>query len=379
MNNRPRIKRIDVTQVSVPLRPESQGPYEATKKEQWHRWPFCLVEVHTDDGLIGLGECGPRVTLQQVDDEMRPLIGMSVAGLGVENSPAHYLPPYNDRVRRMPTPMFDRTAKTGAGLEIALLDLAGKRMNCRAVDVLGGAYRERVAVDWWCHRQTPEGLAAEAKLAKARGFTGLKTKSVGGDHIEEHVAAVAEAAGKDFRLVIDPMMQWVDPLSALDSFTLIERIGSAVRIEDPFPHDMPELWRRVRHVSRIPLIWHARSMSHLALGLREQVADGFNIAGGHREFLTMAHAIEVAGYACWHGSALEMGVTQVARLHASAAARACELSSDLSSALVREHTLITWNWPFENGYLGLPQGPGLGIELDRDAIEKYCHGRATIQ
>lgn len=379
MIKQPCIIRIDITQVRVPLRPESLGPYEAAQSNPWHLAPFCLFEVHTDDGLVGLGEAGPHVTLSQAVDEMRPLIGMRVAGLGLQITSGPYSPPPNVRLRRFPPSLFDWTARTGNALETALLDLAGKRLGCSAVDVLGGAYRERVAVDWWCHRQTPQGLANEARMAQSRGFTGIKTKSIAGDRTEEHVAAVAEAVGKDFRIVIDPMMQWIDPLTALDTITRIERIGAAVRLEDPFPHHMPELWRRLRQVSTIPLIWHARDLSILTVGLREQCADGFNIAGGHREFLTLAHAIEVAGYACWHGSGLEMGVTQVARLHAAAAARACELPSDLSSALVREHTLITWDWPFENGYLPLPPGPGLGIELDRHAIEKYCESRTSLE
>lgn len=378
MSRQPRIRRIDLTEVRVPLRPESLGPFEPSDIGSWHRWPFCLLEVHTDDGLVGLGEAGPNVSLGQACDELQPLLGCSIAGLALAQPPPRFLPPPNDRLRRLPPALFDWTARTGNALETALLDLAGKRLNCRAVDVLGGAVRSRVAVDWWCHRQTPQGLAAEARVAKSRGFTGIKTKSVAGDHAEEHVAAVAEAVGKDFRLVIDPMMQWIDPLTALDTITRIQKIGSAVRLEDPFPHHMFELWHRVRAISSIPLIWHARELSILTTGLRERCADGFNIAGGHREFLTMAHAIEVAGFACWHGSALEMGVTQVARLHASAAARACELPSDLSSALVREHTLITWNWPFEDGHLPLPEGPGLGIELDRHAIDKYCTARKSL-
>lgn len=85
----------------------------------------------------------------------------------------------------------------------------------------------------------------------------------------------------------------------------------------------------------------------------------------------MAHAVEVAGYCCWHGSSLELGVGQAAILQAAAAARACTMPSDLQTATIREHTLVTWDWPYDNGSLPLPAGPGLGVELDRDALRHY--------
>jgi muconate cycloisomerase len=66
-----------------------------------------------------------------------------------------------------------------------------------------------------------------------------------------------------------------------------------------------------------------------------------------------------------------MGIGQVAHVHTAAAARACTMPSDFVSGIVREHTLITWDWPYKDGHLPLPKGPGIGVELDRDAMKKY--------
>jgi muconate cycloisomerase len=172
------------------------------------------------------------------------------------------------------------------------------------------------------------------------------------------------------------MFQWLSPHEALAIFQALEPFAVGLRIEDPFPQDRPELWQRVRQVSPVPLIWHARRLADLRRALQERCADDFNCTGGLGEFRTLAHAVEVAGHSCWQGSSIEMGVAQVARLHAAAAARACVLPCDFVSGLVRQHTLISWDWPYKDSYLPLPSGPGLGIELDREAVRFYRQAEA---
>jgi muconate cycloisomerase len=74
-----------------------------------------------------------------------------------------------------------------------------------------------------------------------------------------------------------------------------------------------------------------------------------------------------------------MGVAQVARMQATAAARSCSLHSDFCSPLIRQHTLITWDWPFVGDALPLPEGPGLGIALDHAAIKHYQQAEAKFE
>jgi muconate cycloisomerase len=261
---------------------------------------------------------------------------------------------------------------------MALLDWAGQRLGCRVVDLLGGTVREAVPVDYWCGRQTPQDLARIVGEARARGFTGLKMKSKIGDPTVAQVRAIKDAAGADFRITIDPMFQWLSPHDALMTLRQLEPWADGVRIEDPFPQDRPEFWQRTRQVTAIPLILHTRTMDVLRRGLQDRFADDYNCSGGLTEFMTQAHAVEVAGYSCWHGSSIEMGVAQVAHLHAAAAARSCVLHSDFVSPLVREHTLITWDWPFQSDRLPLPEGPGLGIQLDLAAVRRYQQAEATF-
>lgn len=341
--------------------------------------PIVLLEIHTSDGLVGLGEVARGNTLEMVEPWISQLPGFAirgrslahlpiewrdgavgVGGLGVE---AHPLPIWY-------SPKLLISAIIGA-IETALLDIAGKRMRCRAADVLGGTHRELVPVDYWCARQNPKSLRRIVETACSMGFTGLKMKSRITDPIVEQVRAVRETGGDNFMLTIDPMAQWFGPADALIIMGQLEQFGPKIRIEDPFPQDMPDLWRRMRDATKLPIIFHARSMTILRRAMQDNVADGYNCSGSVADFMAQAAAIEVAGYSCWQGSGLELGVYQASRLHTCAAARACTFASDLQSAVIRQHTLVNWDWPYKNGYLPLPTGHGLGIDLDYDAVKKF--------
>jgi muconate cycloisomerase len=285
----------------------------------------------------------------------------------------------NGLIEGSPYALWQSPSPAAMAMEMALLDWAGKRLGCRVVDLLGGAVREWMPVDYWCARQTPDDLVKIVSEARARGFTGLKTKSRFGDPIVEQAQAVRQAGGPDFNLTIDPMGQWLSPHHGLVILQQLEKFGPNLRVEDPFPKDRPEFWQRARQVSSVPLILHAGSLDVLRRGLQDRFADDYNCSGGVLEFMTLAHAVEVAGHCCWHGSGIEMGVAQVAHLHAAAAARACTLHSDFCSPLIRQHTLITWDWPFRDGCLPLPDGPGLGVELDYGAIDRFLQTQATYQ
>ena len=202
-------------------------------------------------------------------------------------------------------------------------------------------------------------------------------KSKLGDPVLAQMEAIRAEGGEDFAVTIDPMYQWYGPAEALHLLKRLEEYPH-LKIEDPFPEDMPDMWRRAKETCAVPLAWHARSFASLRRALQERCADAFNVGGMGWEHQLMAYAVEVAGYTCWRGSALELGFSQLTGIHAAAAARATVLPSDFQSGVIREHTLIQWDWPYQDGFLPLPDGPGLGVEVDRDALKHYCQHTATF-
>jgi len=77
----------------------------------------------------------------------------------------------------------------------------------------------------------------------------------------------------------------------------------------------------------------------------------------------------------WHGSEVDLGLLEASYLHVAAASRLCTLPSDIFGRLIREHDLLTTPLEYDgDGHFLVPRGPGLGVELDEDAVERYTAG-----
>jgi len=99
--------------------------------------------------------------------------------------------------------------------------------------------------------------------------------------------------------------------------------------------------------------------------------DGFNLNGGLADFQRLDHVADLAGLPCWHGSEIDLGVLEAAYLHSCAAARSCIWPSDIFGRLIRTHDLLRVPLAVEPPHAHLPTGPGLGVELDHDAVAAH--------
>ena len=90
-----------------------------------------------------------------------------------------------------------------------------------------------------------------------------------------------------------------------------------------------------------------------------------------RSFVRRCHLIDAFGFKCWHGSANEIGVADASYVHAIAATPNCVIPSDVLGHLIREDDLLIKSYKVENGFAIVPDDPGLGVELDEDAVKKY--------
>ncbi len=379
-----RIEHLTAYEVVVPGRPGAinSPEYGGFLSHEWDLLPIVLLEARLSDGLTALGEVGRGVSLAELEPGLRQIPGLELRGPSLQAAPEEFRGGglYGGILEDVhPAALWMGKSPLHYALEMLLWDWAGKKMECRLVDLLGGAYREALPVDYWCGRKTPADLRETVARARELGFHGIKMKSRFGDPVAEQVAAIREVGGPGFSVTVDPMYQWFGPHESLAALKSLEQFGAGLRVEDPFPEDRPEFWRRARQVCSVPLVWHARTQASLRRALQEGCADAFNCSGGAQEFLTAAHAVETAGYSCWRGSSLELGVGQAYGMHMAAAARCCVMASDFQSGVIREHTLITWDWPYADGFLPLPGGYGLGVDLDRDALAHYTQTTAEYR
>ena len=370
-------KRFRVWEVVVPVRADlvSAAPHRGlsySASTTWPQDPIHLVEGETESGLLALGESGRGQSSEMVEMTLRGLLGVRLdhatsASLWSTPSPKGVLPP--------PFPLHSWEVPAGRSLalmETLWLDAVGKSAGVPAHVLFGGAVRDRVAVDFWANRPDAATLVRLVGEAVKRGCLGMKLKCDAlGDTVDSIVAAAGDLPA-GFRFTVDPMCAW---RTFRESWKLAERLSALnlpVQIEDPFPHAAVEDWRRLRTTLPIPLIWHARDAATLGLGLSERVADAYNMGciSGY-EFRQFADVAAFGAFDCWQGSSLELGVIQAARLHSASTARNCVLPSDLQSTWVRESTLVTPTMEFQEGFACVQNRPGLGVELDHEAVARY--------
>ena len=344
-----KITKIDCYKVVVPMKPNT------VNSPQWGPPGFDAVakfvlRVHTDEGLCGVGETYRGVSQEDVEATIARLIGADPLRMPLSALPI----PRNSA--------YD-------GFEIAIFDLVGKALGLPLHHLLGGAHRDRVLVDYWCGRQTPEDIAQTARQGWEKGFKGIKMKCALEDPMVERVKAIA-ATTPHMKITIDPNCRFYRPAAALELARELEAYNVEV-FEDPTPKDDLEWYAFMRREMKIPLALHLASPSTVIAAIRRDCVDCFNLGGGMVQFVRMAFIAEAAGKPVWHGSGVDLGILDMAYVHACAAAKACTMASDIIGNFLREDDLIVEPIQFEDGCAIVPQVPGLGVELDEVAVEKY--------
>lgn len=370
-------EKFRVWQVVVPARqdilsaPAGQAPVY-TGSLSWPEMPIHLVEGVTNQGVVAIGECGRGTARATVEATLQSLVGRDLLSF----TPAtvwlqHY------EANGLPTsyPLLSWEVATNQSyelLEALWLDAVGKAVGMPAHQLLGGAVRKAVATDFWANRPAAHTLAALVQEAHDRGLTGMKMKSNRNGDTVHALLAIANDVPAGFRFTIDPMNAWRSMREAAHLFEALAKLPFEIQIEDPFPAQATDDWQKARQCFPLTIAYHARSEESLRRMLDEGLADTYNLGGGSTyNFLRLAHVAEFVYKDCWHGSALELGVLQHVRLHAAACARNCVLPSDLQSEWVRAATLITPHMAYDGNTALVPDRPGLGIELDQEAMQPY--------
>ena len=223
--------------------------------------------------------------------------------------------------------------------------------------------------DFGLNWQPPVALtAARAQIGLDLGFRGMKMKCALGDPIAERVAAVREVA-PHFPIVLDPNERFHHPEGTREVSRSLDGLDR-VTFESPMPQDRLDWYAEVRGTIPQPVALHLTSITDLLPAVRAEAADCYNLLGPLKEFVEWATLTRKAGLPTWRGTGVDLGVRDMSSVHA-AAATGCELPCDIIGSLLREDDLIVDPIPFEDGLLVVPDAPGLGVELDRDALAHY--------
>lgn len=396
-----KITCVEKWRVVVPCREgllERSGRWYDPGLSAFDRIPKWIIRIHTDTGICGIGESSRGESSLSIDAGTQALLGKDPRTFALSALP---LPP---------------EASYGT-FEMALADLLGHTWSVPVYQLLGGARQKQVLIDFWASRVDPEKTAAQARSGALIGFHGIKIKAAlanprarrlppvfaaeraavsasgdrgvspagsasPGDHsswaaiaeddpIEERVAAIAAACGPHFTITVDPNCRFYEPAAALKLARRLERYNVLV-LEDPFPwRDRLEDYRAFRQASPLPVAIHTSSPAAVLNAIRLQAVDYVNLNGSMFDFVHMAWMVEQAGLRCWHGSGVDLGIRDASYLHACLATTSCTLPSDLVGNYLREDDLLVRPIDITEGYAAAPTEPGLGVELDEEALKRY--------
>ncbi|MYB77043.1 MAG: hypothetical protein F4X83_08105 [Chloroflexi bacterium] len=333
--------------------------------------PALIVEIETDSGIVGLGECaGPHIPVIRtaVDAELRPLL------IGQDPLRTEFL------LHRMDEHVIHwfRTGNHAiAGLEMALLDIKAKYFGASVCDMLGGRYRDAVDYMGYLFIDTPERNAAKAKAYVDRGFRSLKVKV--GRSIEQDaasIAAIRDAVGPDVRIRIDANQGWSVP-TAIKAIRAMEPYGLEY-VEQPVTDRDFDGMAQVARAVATPVAADESCKTVLdALQLAEKQACGVFViyvseAGGLLKSRQIADIAYQYGITCVLGTWTELGIGTLAGAHLIASHRSFTLANDTHYP-IQQDDVITDLLRIEGGTLRLPEDPGLGATLDRDKLAIYAN------
>ena len=330
-----------------------------------------LVQIHTDEGIVGVGEApGPTLpTIQTIIDAELAQFLVGQDPLRVEWL-VHRMEEFTRNWSRI-------GAYAIAGVEMALLDLKGKALGVPVAELLGGFCRDRVAVVGYLFIDTPEANAQKAGAFVDAGYTELKLK-VGRDFEQDHdtLAAIRDRVGPDVKIRIDANMIWSVP-AAIKWIRGLERFDLQY-VEQPVPDFDVQGLAQVRRSVAVPIAAD-EACTDLRSVLELIKADACDVlvvypseAGGLRRAHQIGALADAAGKWCVIGSWAELGVATAGNVHVVASSSNYPFASDTHYPLQELDVLVE---PFEmtDGLVEVPRSPGLGVELDPEAVQRLSN------
>jgi muconate cycloisomerase len=345
--------------------------------------PKIILEAETDEGITGIGETPRGVSEQRVRDSLRKLERQDLANLCLQDLPIHDLSQddlfaheHPNRPHRLIE--FSFGSPDDSGVHALVLDLIGKKHGLPAHALFGGAYRKRVRVDYWMGRMTPEDSARICIAAKRNGYRGVKCKCALEDDNVDRALAVREACGSEFKMTFDPNSRFYRYGQAIDMLKKLSAVGNVGCVEDPFAKQSLSEYRLLRSHGLFPVALHTGSGATLLEAVKQEACDCVNLGDLPWRVRDAASVCWLANLPTWHGSGVDLGILEALVLHLCAATRSMTLPCDVFGRMIRRHNLIDDPLPVSDGTMAVPAGPGLGVKLDRDALDQFTIRTFTI-
>jgi muconate cycloisomerase len=380
-----RIARISATTVTLPARRLHPMAFGGERLGR-----YVIVEVETDDGLVGLGEATvlpqwggdhgryygetPQTTVEVVEHVLAPVL--------VGEDPREL-----ERAHETMNRALKGYPYAKAAIDVALHDVTGKAYGVPVYQLLGGLARRSVPVAHSLGILDLETMRSEAAAAVEDGIRTIKVK-VGLDPERDvaAVGAVREVVGDDVEIVVDANQGYPTAKVAIRTLRRLEEQG--IRYVEQPVEGLRQL-AQVASAIDTPVMadesaWNAYDVLEIArTGAADLISLYTTKPGGLNPAKKAAAVAEAAGLPCNVNGSAETGVGNAANLHLAASTRcvseACVIpittvagrAQTAVAGIFYTDDLLADPFRFEDGCLVVPDGPGLGIELDREKLEHY--------
>jgi galactonate dehydratase len=348
------------------------------------RWLF--VKIETDEGITGWGEPvieGRAATVEAAVKELSTYL-LDKNPLLIED---HWNVMYRSGFYRGGPILMSAIA----GLDQALWDIKGKFYNAPVHELMGGACRDAIKVYSWIGGDRPSDVGKAAKDVVDRGFTAIKMNATEElqyidthekvDQVLERVAAIREAVGNYVGIGIDFHGRVHKPMAKILVKEL--EVFRPMFIEEPVLPENNEALREIANLTSTPIATGERMFSRwdfkglLQDGYVDIIQPDLSHAGGITECKKIASMAE----------AYDVAVAPHCPLGPIALAACLQLDATSHNAFIQEQSLgIHYNqgndlldyivdpsvFKYEDGMVKIPQGPGLGIEINEEYVEKMA-------
>ncbi|NCU04840.1 MAG: mandelate racemase/muconate lactonizing enzyme family protein [Chitinophagaceae bacterium] len=368
------ITSIKATEVVVPAKPGSLNSDTVFDKDEAFAKKFLtgnswtefanqskfILEIQLQNGLVGIGETYRSASADLLESDMKRLVGEDLLKLNWRR-----LPVTDQRIYE--------------AFETAVLDLVGKLLQVPVWQVLGGSYRDTVDCMGWTGRRTPEDAAQKAYEAMQRGHKVFKFKCSDDDPVRLWTEEIKKKCGYGIKILLDPNQRWTNVETTLRLMEGVEK-EIMLGLEDPILHADVAGFKYLKEKLGMPLYRHislpyTQDIRDIIAFVKQDAVDGYNFNGSAYNSVLLAEIAHLEGKECWRGSEVDLGVLETMALHIAAASINCTIPADLFGELVRENDLINEPLLFENGAAKVPTGDGLGITLDKEAVQQYSTGK----
>ena len=373
-----KITGLELFHISIPF----AKPYHLSKKYGTrYDAESVILKVHTDEGIVGLGEADP---LNPFSDET-PATVMAVTR---DMIAPHLIGQNPIRISALESHLdmlvHGNLLARGA-VNMALFDISGKSYNLPAHMLLGGLYQDKLPLLSPIGSGTPDQDANSIQKLIEDGYKTVMLK-MGALPIEDEIQrmiAVEKKFGDRIKIIVDANQGW----TLAETLEFIDGISGSrpVLLEQPIERDDVEGLKRIRSRAPCPLSADEglASIREAATLIREQAVDAFSIKvsknGGLSKSKRIAEMAHAFGLKVLMNSMFDFGITQAASLQLGCVLpNLLDMGHAYMSVLRMSDDITDFAKNISRSVVTVPSQPGLGVALNEDKLKKYTKDYSKI-